>query len=336
MNYKLMACTLLLGSFSSQSYAMLGKKLTPAKRPAIKMEEGAVEEFETTSFSFFGKKIEYEKLASLMSTFPSLSKLNLANGQLGFDSMRTEEMMLIINNLIHANNVKVLNLSSNGLKAESFESIAQCENFHLLSALDVSGNQLRNYGAEIIAQFLVHPDSKIEELSLNACDLSAQAIAILATALASSKIKTLVLDGNQINGVGAKALGLALPNSQIETLSLAQSFLDVGTSMLDLAGGILKSKIRYLNLQRSGLFDKSVIQLLINILIDSPIEYLDLSSNMIGKESGIVICGLIQRGCKLQELDLRNNYESLKLVTGEIRQAWADAGKNPAKLYLSK
>ncbi|KAL6491418.1 hypothetical protein MHYP_G00017630, partial [Metynnis hypsauchen] len=202
------------------------------------------------------------------------------------------------------------------LSRDSFETIcsalqsANCP----LKDLDLSFNDLRDSGVELLSAGLKSPHCKLEILRLAGCKLSRDSFETICSALQSANcpLKDLDLSSNDLQDSGVELLsaGLKSPHCKLETLRLAgcklsRDSFETICSALQSANCPLKD----LDLSSNDLQDSGVE--LLSAGLKSPhckLETLRLAGCKLSRVSFETICSALQSAnCPLKDLDLRFN-----------------------------
>ncbi|KAM3860330.1 protein NLRC3-like [Diretmus argenteus] len=181
-----------------------------------------------------------------------------------------------------------------------------------LRELDLSQNNVNDFGVELLSAGMASPHCRLETLRLVSCELSEKCCAPLVSVLNSNHLHLLDLSCNCLEDSGVKLLsaGLESPDCQLETLRLSScGFSEEGCASL---ASVLKSNtssLRELDLKKNDLQDSGV-KLLSAALesSDCRLETLRLSSCRFSEEGCASLASVLKSNTSsLRELDLSNN-----------------------------
>ncbi|KAL6470849.1 hypothetical protein MHYP_G00219680 [Metynnis hypsauchen] len=231
-----------------------------------------------------------------------------------------------------------------------------------LRELNLSGNNVGNFGVKHLSELLSHSKNTLEKLHLSFCSIKEEDYVALASALKSNPSSHLIeldLRGNDPGDTGVKKLTDLLedPNCKLKTVrllksSVAEKFcVSLGINPLlltelDLSGKIqgdseLKKisdlledshcRTQKLKLSKCSITEEGCANLS-SALCSNPshVIELDLSENKLGNSGVKKICSLLNKQhCKLQRLNL-----SFCMITEEGYAALASALKTKPSLHL--
>ncbi|XP_050959239.1 NACHT, LRR and PYD domains-containing protein 3 isoform X3 [Labeo rohita] len=168
-------------------------------------------------------------LASALRSNPShLTELNLIGNKL-------QDSVKLLSDVLQNPQCKLekLWLSNCGVTDEGCSTLASAlgSNPSHLMELDLSENQLGDYGVTLFSAVLEDPHCKLQKLWLNYCGITDEGCAALASALRSnpSHLRELNLSGNKLGKSGVKLVyGLMVdPHYKLETLYYYSQYLDI-------------------------------------------------------------------------------------------------------------
>uniref|UniRef100_A0A672LE66 NACHT LRR and PYD domain-containing protein n=1 Tax=Sinocyclocheilus grahami TaxID=75366 RepID=A0A672LE66_SINGR len=139
---------------------------------------------------------------------------------------------------------------------ESLSSALQSSN-SVLRELDLSNNDLQDFGVKLLSDGLKSPNSKLEILRFSICNLTAQACESLSSVLSSNSVlRELDLSNNDLQDSGVKLLsdGLKSPNCQFSICNLTAQSCESLSSVLQSSNSVL----RELDLSNNDLQDSGV------------------------------------------------------------------------------
>ncbi|XP_066577749.1 NACHT, LRR and PYD domains-containing protein 3 [Amia ocellicauda] len=195
------------------------------------------------------------------------------------------------------------------LSVKSCEALASalCSNSSTLRDLDLRDNEIEDSGMKKLSTGLMHPNCKLQRLSLAGCEITSEGFAALASALYSnsSTLRELDLSYNHPGDIGMRLLcnGLVDANCKLEKLLLLECGIkENGCEELALVLRSNFSTLRELDLSCNLLGD-SVVTLLYSA-VQNPsckLEKLVLSD-----------CGVTERGFAVLATTLRSNTSHLR------------------------
>ncbi|XP_032407719.1 NACHT, LRR and PYD domains-containing protein 3-like isoform X6 [Xiphophorus hellerii] len=181
--------------------------------------------------------------------------------------------------------VKTLRLEKCSLSEISCSSLASALNFNPshLTELELRGNNLKDSGVKELCGFLQNPECKLQRLQLEKCRLSEISCSSLVSALKSNQHLTEVeLNWNDLKGSAVKELCgfLQSPECKLQRLQFSHCWLSK-ISCDDPASALNSDP--------------------------SPLTGLKLRGNYNLGDAGVKeICDILQTGCRIQRLELRN------------------------------
>ncbi|KAJ0036676.1 hypothetical protein NQD34_005353 [Periophthalmus magnuspinnatus] len=151
-----------------------------------------------------------------------------------------------------------------------------------LRVLQLFGNQIGDQGFKRLCEALQSPHSKVQELDLQFCHVTATSMEHLSMVLSSgpSQLLKVNLSRNEVGDTGVKALseGLQQPLCKLESLSLSDCELTEACCP-DLMEALMSKHC--------------------------PVLQLDLSVNELGQEGALLLCNALKRpGCPIEKLNL--------------------------------
>ncbi|XP_034002172.1 protein NLRC3-like [Trematomus bernacchii] len=233
-----------------------------------------------------------EVVASALKSDPShLRDLDLSHNKLKDSGVELSSGLKSPNCRLETLRLRVCRLSE--ISCSTLISALKSNPSHLRE-LDLSYNNLKDSGVELLRDLLESPDCRLEALSLWGCSLSEISCSALASALKSNiHLRYLNLSANDLQGSGVELLRdlLESRDCRLETLSLRGCCLsEISCSALASA---LKSNIhlRVLDLRGNDLQDSDVK--LLRDLLESP----DCRLETLRIRGGKTIEATIQKTC---------------------------------------
>ncbi|KAL7844784.1 hypothetical protein SRHO_G00233230 [Serrasalmus rhombeus] len=279
-------------------------------------------------------------LASALCSNPShLIELDLSENQLGTSGVK-KICGVLGNTLFKLSKLELGNCSITDEGCAALASAFRTNPLHLRE-LNLSGNNVGNFGVKHLSELLVHSQSTLEKLHLSFCSITEEGYAALASSLKSNPSSHLIeldLRGNNPGDTGVKKLMDLLydPNCKLKTLRLLKSSIEeevcdsltkvLGISPLllrelDLSGKIQGNtemkkisvlledshcRPKTLKMNKSSITEEGCAALS-SALCSNPSHLieLDLSDNQLGTSGVKKICSLLKESnCKLSKLNL--------------------------------
>ncbi|XP_056602331.1 NACHT, LRR and PYD domains-containing protein 12 isoform X2 [Triplophysa dalaica] len=206
-------------------------------------------------------------------------------------------------------------LAGFNLTDKSYETVAsalQSENSPLRE-LDMSNNEILDFGMKLLAVGLKSQHCKLEILRLKCCQLNLQSCESLSSALltAHTCVREIDMSNNELQDSGVKLLaaGLKNPHCKLETLRL--SGCKLSNESCDTVATVVQSSnsMREIDMSNNDLQD-SGLKLLADGLNNSQskLEILRLGSCNLTYESCETLASILQTAnCHLKDLDISNN-----------------------------
>ncbi|XP_064872356.1 NACHT, LRR and PYD domains-containing protein 12-like isoform X2 [Oncorhynchus nerka] len=227
---------------------------------------------------------------------------------------RSEEGLLRLLPVVKAS--RAVLLSGCGVTEEGCASLVSAleSNPSHLRELDLSNNDLKDSGVELLSDGLGNPHCKLETLRLSGCLVTEEGCASLVSALRSnpSHLRELDLSNNNLKDSGVKLLsaGLGNPHCKLETLRLSGCLVtEKGCASLVSALESNPSHLRELDLSNNDLKESGVK--LLSAGLGNPhckLETLRLTGCKIRNTSCKVLASVLSSNpSHLRELDLSNN-----------------------------
>ncbi|XP_029582599.1 NACHT, LRR and PYD domains-containing protein 12-like, partial [Salmo trutta] len=208
-------------------------------------------------------------------------------------------------------------LSGCGVTEEGCASLVSAlrSNPSYLRELDLSNNDLKDSGVELLSAGLGNPHCKLETLRLSGCLVTEEGCASLVSALESnpSHLRELDLSNNDLKDSGVKLLsaGLGNPHCKLVILRLSGCLVtEEGCASLVSALRSNSSHLRELDLSNNDLKDSGVK--LLSAGLGNPhckLETLRLSGCLVTEEGcASLVSALRSNPSHLRELDLSYNH----------------------------
>ncbi|XP_033833216.1 NACHT, LRR and PYD domains-containing protein 3-like isoform X2 [Periophthalmus magnuspinnatus] len=182
-----------------------------------------------------------------------------------------------------------------------------------LTVLDLSHNDLKDSGLEMLSVGLKSPHCKVEQLSLSLCGLSPHSCGPLASVLSSSSLTHLDLSGNDLQDSGVELLcsGLKSAPCRLEILRLSGCLVSQrGGAALSSVLSSQSSSLTVLDLSHNDLKDSGLEML--SVGLKSPhckVEQLRLSGCLVSEEGCASLASALRSNpSHLRELDLSYNH----------------------------
>uniref|UniRef100_A0AAR2J8B2 NACHT domain-containing protein n=1 Tax=Pygocentrus nattereri TaxID=42514 RepID=A0AAR2J8B2_PYGNA len=279
-------------------------------------------------------------LSSALCSNPShLIELDLSENQLGTSGVK-KICGVLGNTLFKLSKLELGNCSITDEGCAALASAFRTNPLHLRE-LNLSGNNVGNFGVKHLSELLMHSQSSLEKLHLSFCTVTEEGYAALASSLKSKPSSHLIqldLRGNNPGDTGVKKLMDLLdnPNCKLKTLRLLKSSIEeevcdsltkvLGISPLLLTELDLSGKIqgnsemkklsdlledshcrpKTLKINKSSITEEGCAALS-SALCSNPSHLieLDLSENQLGDSGVKKICSLLKKSnCKLSKLNL--------------------------------
>ncbi|CAL8251552.1 unnamed protein product [Arctogadus glacialis] len=235
-------------------------------------------------------------------------ELDLSNTQLGDANLK------VLCSGLRACKLHTLNILASGLTEACCGdlSLALTSSTSQLSVLDLMFNKLGDQGLVQLCQALENPFCKLQELKLRSCQVTAQSMEALSTALCcgQSQLRILDLTGNTIGDIGAEHLCQALqhPHCNLQRLTLFDT---------ELTGRCCPRLAQALRSDHCSLVE------------------LDLSVNELGPEGALQLCKALRKpGCPLEKLSL-TRCELTQVVFTEFGLLLTSGGSQLKSLSLA-
>ncbi|XP_068112322.1 NACHT, LRR and PYD domains-containing protein 3-like isoform X2 [Hyperolius riggenbachi] len=129
-----------------------------------------------------------------------------------------------------------------------------------LTVLDLSKNELEDYGLKCLCEGLRHPDCTLKELILEDCGIPSECCEIISDIVATSSLIVLDLSSNNLQDSGLKLLceGLKHPHCVLQELRLNDCSL-TSASCVDLSSVIILSRsLKGLRITENSLLDSDL------------------------------------------------------------------------------
>ncbi|XP_056880872.1 ribonuclease inhibitor-like [Takifugu flavidus] len=228
-------------------------------------------------------------------------------------------------------NCRKVELSGDVLSTSHWEVVASAmmsNPSHLRELILIRNQNLTDADVKLLSSAMMHPNCRLETLSLSGCWLSEISCGSLASALRSnpSHLRVLDLSGNQLKDPAVKQLCgfLQDPLCELETLSLSRCSLS--ETSCDSVASALKSNhshLRVLDLSSNPLQDSGVKRLCSGL--ESP--------NCKLETLGLIDCSLSEISCDSLASVLRSNPSSSQRTGPEWEPA--EGSRSEAALWFS-
>ncbi|XP_076133115.1 NACHT, LRR and PYD domains-containing protein 12-like [Alosa pseudoharengus] len=249
-----------------------------------------------------------EIVATVLQSPNSLIELDLSHNDLRDSGVQLLSMGLFSPHC----KLQTLRLAECKLSENSWKIVATVlQSPNSLIELDLSHNDLRDSGVQLLSMGLFSPHCKLQTLRLAECKLSENSWKIVATVLQSpNSLIELDLSHNDLrdSGVQLLSMGLFSPHCKLQTLRLADCKLT--DTSCEIVASVLQSpnSLQQLDLSDNDLGDFGV-QLLSKGLSSSncKIQTLRLADCKLTDRSCEIVASVLQSPNSLQQLDLSDN-----------------------------
>ncbi|WP_028389519.1 hypothetical protein [Legionella fairfieldensis] len=216
-----------------------------------------------TSLTLFNCHITDEKTATFAKTLKelhSLTSLDLSHNQINAPGATRLVRALPDNNAI-------LNLSNNTIGKEEITDLAtSLKQNTFLKILNLSGNQIDNEGATILADFFLQNNDTLTDLNLSGNEIGSQGRQKLANALPHSSLTTLKLFNKKIGAIDGEAFANALQDN-ITLTQLDLKMRSISPTIDEIIKTINKKIQRNLDIKKIKEDTESSFALLINTVL---------------------------------------------------------------------
>ncbi|KAF9994709.1 RNA-DNA hybrid ribonuclease [Entomortierella chlamydospora] len=230
-------------------------------------------------------RLGFEGIVQLAGLYKnsSLVELDLSENRLGPKSVHSLQQTMVRLQKSKVCNIRRLNLSNNKINDVGCISIAKIILGTSLTHLDLSFNNISDWGASTILAAFESNDLSLKNINLEANPLSfAGGVDICKIlALPQSRITHLDLRGAKVTDVGIPYLAEALKSHQCPIVSL--------------------------NLYDCQLTDTGILKLAIKLSVNKSLRVLGLGSNCIGDMGILALSQGLHLNSHLEELDLGEN-----------------------------
>ncbi|XP_031418521.2 NACHT, LRR and PYD domains-containing protein 3-like isoform X1 [Clupea harengus] len=239
----------------SQNDLSLEKLLSALQSPNCKLETLRLADCNLTEESC-------KAVASALQSLVSLTELDLTNNEL-----KDSGIQLISAGLSSPHcKLQTLRLAVCKLTEESCKAVASAlQSLVSLTELDLSNNDLKDSGIQLLSAGLSSPHCKLQTLRLADCKLTEESCKAVASALQSSvSLTELDLTNNDLKDSGVQLLsaGISSPHSKLQTLRLSGCLITHnGCSFLASALKSNPSFLKYLDLSYNHPGDSDVREL---------------------------------------------------------------------------
>ncbi|XP_070283237.1 ribonuclease inhibitor isoform X3 [Myotis yumanensis] len=274
-------------------------------------------------------------MGSALRDNSALTELSLSSNELGDAGMH-----LVLQGLQPTCKIQKLSLQSCNLSEACCGALSSVlRSLPSLRELDLSYNQLRDAGLQLLCEGLLDPQCHIEKLHLEYTNLTAASCEPLASVLrAKRELKILAVSNNDIGEAGTRTLcqGLADSTCPLESFRLEGCGLTAANCQ-DLSGILAaKASLKELNLGNNKLGDAGIAELCSGLLspgsrlktlwlwecdftasgckdlcgvlrAKESLKVLSVAGNQFGDEGARLLCESLQDpGCQLKSLWLKS------------------------------
>ena len=232
------------------------------------------------------------------------SKLKVLN--LNNNNMTSQVAKHLANVIKNNSGLEELYLYSNDLRSSATVILQALKKNSKLKALNLGSNNMSSQVANDLAN-VIKNNSGLKELYLYSNDLRSSATVILQALEENSKLKVLNLSNNNMTSQVARDLANVIKNnSGLEELYLYSNDLRSSATVI-LQALEENSKLKVLNLSNNNMTSQVARDLANVIKNNSGLEKLYLHMNDL-KSSATVILQALKEKCKLNELNMSNNF----------------------------
>ncbi|XP_062396037.1 protein NLRC5-like [Sardina pilchardus] len=226
--------------------------------------------------------------------------------------------------------LQTLRLACCKLTEESCKAVASALQFSIsLKELDLSDNDLKDSGVQLLSTGVSSPHCKLQTLRLAGCKLTVESCKAVASALQSSIcLKELDLSHNDLKDSGVQLLstGLRSPHCKLQTLRLSKCGIsDEGYVLLALT--LMSNPSCVKDLDVSDNHPGESAQKLLSATLEDPhrkVEAIQLKQCHLSKASCEMMASVLQRTpSHLRELDMSDNDlqdEGMELLCVGLRE----------------
>ncbi|XP_041960827.1 uncharacterized protein LOC121719377 isoform X3 [Alosa sapidissima] len=246
-------------------------------------------------------------VATVLQSPNSLIELDLSHNDL-----RDSGVQLLSKGLSSPHcKLQTLRLAECTLTEKSFVSVASVlQSSNSLIELDLSHNDLRDSGVQLVSKGLTSPHCKLQTLRLAECKLSEKSCGIVATVLQSpNSLIELDLSHNDVGDTGVQLVskGLSSPRCKLHTLRLAECTLSEKSCRI--VATVLQSpnSLIELDLSHNDLGDSGVQLLFKGLSSHCKLQTLRFAGCILTDKSCEIMASVLQSPNSLIELDLSHN-----------------------------